>query len=540
MSDRPPDPYQRLSIFAYTVEGLAPVYRAIMGVFAAAKARFRIQLRPDEVATELGRSGRGELLDRDDPNQLERALDQLVSWGNLRRSHDTGRVATLEDFRRRHFVYQVTPAGEAAERAVGEVIDALSSSGSLQTVMLGAIERNLGRVAEELARAEPEPAVLYEALFNVFEQFRALAENASTFMTRLHEAIEAGEVHDQAFLAYKTAVIAYLEDFVGDLADIAPRVTERLRTIEGARGGGVERLTALAARADRAPTLDGVHDVSGVLDRQWRGLSVWFLGDRGAPPTVELLRAEARGAINRILLVLERLHEKRFRRMDRSADLLRLAVWFDGAETAASDGAIHRMFERAFGLFPARHLGGVESDPERAERRADLPATASWWRAPAVAIAPALRETGRSAIQGRAARVVDYSKARRELAARHRRRQAEREVALSRFVGEPRRLSELPRLDPRELELLLSLLDRLFSAAPDSDGRRTASSGDGRLALTLGPPRGESPAVVRTALGRLTLPDFVLGVEDRAAGTAGQAAGQTADQAAGELREAAR
>jgi uncharacterized protein (TIGR02677 family) len=535
MNDRAPDPYQRLSIFAYTVEGSAPVYRTIMGIFAAAKARFRIQLRPSELAAELERGARGELvadlLDRSDPARLERALDQLVSWGNLRRSHDTARVATLEDFRRRHFVYQITPAGEAAERAVGEVVDALSSSGSLQTVMLGAIERNLGTLADGLAEADPAPAVLYEALFNVFEQFRALAENASTFMTRLHEAIEAGEVHDEAFLAYKAAVIAYLEEFVGDLAEIAPRVAERLRVIENDRDGGVGRLTELAARADRAPTLDGVHDASAELAHQWRGLSVWFLGGRGAPPTVELLRGEARSAIHRILLALERLHEKRFRRMDRSADLLRLAGWFDAAESDPSSGdAIHRMFARAFGLFSARHLGGTESDPERAERLADTPPTASWWQAPGVAIAPALRETGRSTMRGRAAQVVDHSKARRELAARHRRRQAERDAALSRFVGAGSlRLSDLPRLDARELELLLSLLDRLFSVAPDSDGRRGASSGDGRLALKLDPPADGGQAVVRTVFGRLTLPDFALTVVDRTAGAA-----------AGELREAAR
>ncbi len=126
--------YQRLRVFAYTVESLAPIYRSIMRVFVGGKARFRIHYRPDQVAAELERRGfRPELPE----GGLERALDQLAAWGNLRRIHDTGRVATLEDFRRRHFLYQVTPAGEAAERAVGAVVDVLRESGSLLSVMLG-------------------------------------------------------------------------------------------------------------------------------------------------------------------------------------------------------------------------------------------------------------------------------------------------------------------------------------------------------------------------------------------------------------------
>src|ERR1044072_5474108 len=105
-----------LTLFSYTQQDLTPLYRAVMHLFLEAKGRYRIQFRPGEVAAKLPRVGYGGVVDR---GALDRALDQLVSWGTLRRSHDTGRVATLEDFRRRHFLYQMTAAGGAAERAVG-------------------------------------------------------------------------------------------------------------------------------------------------------------------------------------------------------------------------------------------------------------------------------------------------------------------------------------------------------------------------------------------------------------------------------------
>ncbi len=330
-------PYRPLSLFAYTVEASAPLYRAIMHLFLESKERYRIQLRTDEVAAELARAT-GESPDR---AVLDRALDQLHAWGNLRRSHDTGRVATLEDFRRRHFVYQLTPAGEAAERAVGRVIEALESSGSLQRVMLGAILRSLKALAEEARAAEPRPALLYEHLFIVAEQFRSLTENAGTFLARLHEAIDAGEVDTTAFLIYKQAVLEYLEQFVGELAERTPEIAAAIREIDA---GGAARVLALAAEADATPTPEGRRDRSAELERQWRGIGAWFVGDGLEPPTVEHLRGAARAAINRILLVLERLHEKRFRRVDRTADLLRLAGWFEswGASppTRATTGSI--------------------------------------------------------------------------------------------------------------------------------------------------------------------------------------------------------
>lgn len=498
-------PLGRLTIFAYTVEPLALLYRAVLRLFLEAKARYRIQFRPDEIAVELRRSG---YLDELPEGGVERALDQLVQWGNLRRSHDTGRVATLADFRRRHLIYQLTPAGEAAERAVGEVVAALERSGSLQRVMLGTILRNLVEIRQELGRHDPpgpRPERVFEHLFNMTEQFRALTENASTFLARLHEAIDQGEVHAEAFLVYKQAVLEYLEQFLGELSETAPRITAEVQAIEAM---GSERLVLLAARADEAPSPLGVQDPADGLRRKWRGIAAWFVGDGQEPATVEHLRAAARGAINRILLVLERLHEKRFRRFSRTTDLLRLAGWFDGL-AAEEDGPErgHRLFQQAFGLFGARHLGGLDEDPDLVQPGA------SWWEAPPVTVAPNLRRTGRATALGRIPPMADHSVVKDFLAARYRREQEAQAAALARFAGQgPMALGDLPPLSADEFSLLLSFLDRLLAVAPGEDGRREARSRDGRLWLRLEPAEGWT--VVEAPAGRLTLPAYWLTVED--------------------------
>lgn len=498
LAERDDDDFLRLRVFAYTVESLAPVYRAIMRVFTEGKARFRIHYRPDQVAAELERRGfRSELPE----GGLERALDQLKSWGNLRRIHDTGRVASLEDFRRRHFLYLITPAGEAAERAVGAVIDVLRESGSLQTVMLGTIAKNLALLRSELRRAAPRPEELYEALFNVTQQFRALTENASIFLGRLHEAIDASDVQREAFLLYKEAVIAYLDEFMRELSEIAPRITRLLGDFSQE---DAERLVRLAAEADAAPTLDGPRDVSERWLRQWRDVTAWFLGGPGQRPTLEMLRAAARSAIRRILMVLDRVHERRLRRANRAADLERLAAWFED-EDAVPDP--HHLFQHAFGLFPSRHLGALDDDPLL------LSPAESWTEAAPVELAPALRESGRRTVAGRAPKIVDHAAARRRLRELHQRRRERRERALGRFADRgPQRLGELPELDGDELGLLLEMLDRLLSRPVDDRRERRARSRDGRLALALAEPADSASAVVETVRGRLTLPDYTLTV----------------------------
>jgi len=57
-------------------------------------------------------------------------LGRLVEWGDLRVDPDTSRVTTVEDFHRARFLYQLTHAGEAAERALGVYEEQLGKRGA--------------------------------------------------------------------------------------------------------------------------------------------------------------------------------------------------------------------------------------------------------------------------------------------------------------------------------------------------------------------------------------------------------------------------
>ncbi len=492
---RPKQEPGRLRVLAYVVADKAPTYRVIMDVFAEAKRQYALRLRPEEVLERAKR--RGHALDLDeDP---ESALDQLVSWGNLRRTQDTARARSLAEFARRRSLYQVTPEGEAAQLAVEQVERSLGTSGSLQDFMLPAILDELRSLQSELDRADPDTGVLLASLTNLFAQFASLANNASVFMGSLTDSIEAGDVAEDSFLVYKQAVLAYLDRFLSQLERLAPEIRAAVEALEAS---GIERLVHLAASADEAPTPEGVADRSPELLGRWEGLRGWFVGDPGQWPTLESLQAAARDAIIRLLAILQRLNDKHYRRIDRAADFIQLARWFERSTEASA----HHLWRTAFGLTSARHLSTASPDEGAA-------AGLSWWDAPPCEIAPRLRTTGRGERTGRAGAIEDHSALKQELAQRLARQRMKRSKALAGFASRgPIRLSQLGELDEDSFDVFLEFLGRTLGRS--LTGGRPVTSVDGSFRVTITVPRGAQRTSVLTPRGRLTGPDLELQVTE--------------------------
>jgi uncharacterized protein (TIGR02677 family) len=153
----------------------------VMLAFVAAKRRFTVHLRPEDVREALG-SAAG--LD-----EVTAALVALESWGNLRSDPDTSRVTTVEDFHRARFLYQLTREGEAAEEALGVYDEALGRRGALQAVALADIATQLHALHELVASGDPDPAKAHLALRALVDRFTDLAANAQAFMGSLQPLV---------------------------------------------------------------------------------------------------------------------------------------------------------------------------------------------------------------------------------------------------------------------------------------------------------------------------------------------------------------
>ena len=122
------------------------MYRTVLNVFVQAKARFVIHLRPTDVERHLADDG----VRYADGTAVEMVLQQLMAWGNLEAHPDTAEVLTVDDFWRVRNLYQMSPAGEAAEAALAVFEQSLRQPGELQAAALDDIRKQLDQIGRAL------------------------------------------------------------------------------------------------------------------------------------------------------------------------------------------------------------------------------------------------------------------------------------------------------------------------------------------------------------------------------------------------------
>lgn len=435
--------------FAHLTVPNAPLYRQVMRAFLAAKDRFAVHPRPEDVYAALVAGSRPA-----DVEAVVKALDSLVTWGNLRADPDTARVTAVEDFYRKRFIYQLTRAGEVAEAALGSYDEVLGRRGELQAVALHDIVTQLRALLVIASEDEPDPAKAYLALPVLTARFTDLADNARAFMGSLQRTIDLHDIEVEAFLAYKDRLIQYLERFIQDLITLGGRIALLIGELEEQdRVGPILRLAAAREAADAAPE-DAEHAETVAYGRwagRWSGLAQWFVSAEGRESQARLLRGRALGSIPQLLAVVRQLNERRAGRSDRSADFRVLARWF---AQAPDDEMRHRLWRVAYGLYSSRHLT-VDADTLAERAAGPEPAATPWSEARPLRISPQLRRTGSYERRGKPRRVADRGGAKRRLAEIAARQAEEAREARDRLAtGGPVRLSRLRELDPLAFQLL--------------------------------------------------------------------------------------
>lgn len=259
-----------------------------------------------------------------------------------------------------------------------------------------------------------------------------------------------------------------------------------------------------------------LQQAGGGLDRargrsitDWEDLRRWF-SDGGASSGAYQLRSAATRALGALLANLKRINSTSSKATSQRRDLLKLAGWF---ETSTADEA-HALFNAAFGLYGARHLGTPLGDGDEVDPDLVL-ATTPWWKAPTAQVPVSLRDRGDRAARGRSSRAASYEAQKERLLAEHARQAAERQTAMDELAAATRHL-ETVRLSGPAMRILTELFVSAIGAAqlstaPTAFESGTSSVANANVQLTARSEPGRT-TVLRSAVGDMTFYDLAITV----------------------------
>jgi uncharacterized protein (TIGR02677 family) len=400
----------RRDLFRYLTAEEAADYLAIMDLFSAT---LLTDLSATEVAGQLGE--RGLSVSRD---TAEARCRQLADWGNLVPSIRDARVATVAEYVRSRSRYQVSKLGGRVHRQAVEILHTSDGAREVARELLGQIVQSLDRILTML-EGEADAEALAGEVTTVFSNQRVFTDSVRDFYAYLAGILSRYDLGGEEYAQFKELLLIYIDLITADVNRHAPAVAHRATAV-------LQQADPLLRTLATLPSLtlpDGtpVERAPGRTREDWAELAAWYDASHGASGP-EQLRGAAQQALGQLITNAKRLLDSSGTGFSRRADFLRLARWF----ATADDEQAHRLYDAAFGAYPARHLlfGPDEPDPR-------VGPTTSWWHAEPVPVPVSLRERGDRAMRGRSSRVPDPTADRLRLIAEAQREAEQRQAAAS-------------------------------------------------------------------------------------------------------------
>jgi len=486
-----------VSEVTYLTTGSAWRYRAILRYFYLQHEQLRYYLFPEEVLEHLKENPyfadyTGELLQQD--------LAQLVSWKNLIPRQDTGKVHSIEDFKKKRFRYQCTPYTVEIERMVQRLEQMGQSFG-------GSLEKTLFiRILEALVKLTPQGdeeidhrinKLSNEELHMVWEDlqgnFKNLTENAADYLAYLQSEKIEEMMMTEAFLAYKDALTEYLRNFMTALQRTSFRIEAILERIPAALMQQI--FSRLADHYQSIPRLEEQPDKDRLVQDyhlQWQSFKSWFLGHQGRESDLTFLQNATTETIRRITRFAQRLGERHHNYRSRRRDYLHLAEWFHKCRDL---NTAHKLSACVFGVFNSRHLyaGVQETENIYAEIWEEKPT--------ALTLRPRVRAYREKTRTGA---VVSHREEKQRLLEQYlREKEAEQRLVDQIIRGNRIKLAALPRVDTYIRKTLLNWIGRCMTN-PQLTGK-TENGHQMRLVLV-----DDREITLRSPDGDLVMPNYVI------------------------------
>lgn len=480
-------------------------YRAVLRYFYLQHERLRHYLFPEEVYHHLKQSPYFQDYTEE---HLQNDLYQLVQWKNLIPRQETGKVNTIEDFKRKKFRYQATPYTIEIERMV-HGLEQIGDSfgGSLESTLFDQLLSSLNQLTatqhNPFLTENQQPSYKVDNLSNeelnrlwedMFEQFRKLTENATDYLAYLKSEKVEDVMRTEAFLVFKDALTEYLRNFMTKLQRSSYKIEAILRNTPAQFINKIaKRLASYQQSIPRMVNPPDFKDLHTKYLEQWQSVLSWFLGSENQRESeIIFLQNETNETIRRMTRFAQRIGEKQNNFRSRRKDYLHLAKWFHEIEDIKE---AHKLSSVVFGVFHTKHLFAETSQTE------DIYAEVWDQKPTTLTLNPRIRQFREKT---KPSAIINRDQEKEEMLKEYMlQKEAEQKMLEKLIVNHRIVLSELPVIDPYIRKTILSWISRAMS---DSDQTGKTETGQYFKLIKL----GDEMITLHSDDGSFTMPDYAL------------------------------
>lgn len=325
-------------------------YRAIMRYFFSKYEEAEYWLYKEEIYKAVK-----EIISDYEIEECERDLDFLIQNKSLTKLQDTKNINTLNDFKYQNFRYQMTDNAVIIERMTIELEEMEVKVASLEPRLFERINQTIKQLVDIYDKDENK---LYELWIDLNNDFKNLNEQYQDFLKQFHEAKTEELLKSEAFLAFKSSMINYINNFISSYIKSATSIKNNLLEIDDDKVKYLmDSLISFQRKTPKISPNFNYDKLRKVNYGKWQSLRKWFISDNSICEGERLLEA-TQNVIEKLYKYASSLIELHGNMINRKEEYIHVCRLFDKL-TNVRDA--HKLSESIYGVTKTCHYKGTSS-----------------------------------------------------------------------------------------------------------------------------------------------------------------------------------
>lgn len=322
-------------------------YRAIMRFFFSKYEEAEYWLYKEEIYNAVK-----DLLSEYTIEECERDLEFLIQNKSLTKLQDTKNVNTLNDFKYQNFRYQMTDNAVIIERMTIELEEIEVKVANLEPRLFERINHIIKQLVDVSDKDENK---IYDLWIDLNIDFKNLNEQYQDFLKQFHEAKTEELLKSEAFLAFKSSMINYINNFISSYIKSAATIKNNLLKIDEEKVQKI--MDSLVSHQKKAPKISpefNYDKLRKVNYGKWQSLKKWFISETSLSEGERLLEA-TQNVIERMYKYASSLIELHGNMINRKEEYIHICKLFDNITDIKK---AHTLSESIYGVIKTIHYKG--------------------------------------------------------------------------------------------------------------------------------------------------------------------------------------